>query len=544
MAGKLISRTLLVLVLAQFIITIDTTFMNVSLSTLVVDLDTTVTGVQSAITLYALVMAAFMIPGAKFGDIIGRKRAFIIGLIIYAFGTTITSLSSSLPVFIFGWSILEGLGAALMLPAMMSLIADNFAKGPARTKAYATFAATAGVAAALGPIVGGLFTTYLSWRLAFGSELIVAIYIFTQQHILHEQPLSGTKPKFDWLGFVFAATGLVTVVEGIILASTYGILKARKAFVVAGHTLLQAGGVSPTVVFVLVGLSILLVFFLIESYRLEHGKSTLLNIKLLKIRTVSAGSTILLMQMLILTGVIFALSLYVQMELNYSAILSGLTLLPLSFGVLIFSVVAGRFLGSRYSPKGIMLTGFVLILLGVVAMGLTARNATAGIDFAIGLAFIGAGIGFVVSQDQNLIISSVSAKYTNETAGVANTFQNIGSSLGTSLAGAIILAVFISVATSLVDSSAVFTSSQKSSLDQAITNNAQIVSNQQLTKATASLSPTLQENVLQINQQARQRALTVVYFALGTVGLVGVVAVLRLPRTEPMAKAHQADVAV
>src|SRR5882724_11257813 len=265
MSGKLISRTLLVLVSAQFIITIDTTFMNVSLSTLVVDLHTTVTGVQGAITLYALVMAALMIPGAKFGDIIGRKRAFITGLIIYAFGTTITSLAPSLPIFIFGWSILEGIGAAIMLPAMMSLIADNFEAGPSRSKAYATFAATAGVAAALGPIVGGLFTTYLSWRLAFASELLVAVFIFTQRHTLQEQALPGATPKFDWLGFAFSATGLITVVQGIILASDYGIFIARKAYVVAGYTLLQAGGTSPTIIFVLVGLSILTFFYIIES---------------------------------------------------------------------------------------------------------------------------------------------------------------------------------------------------------------------------------------------------------------------------------------
>jgi MFS family permease len=538
MPNKL-SRVLLVLVCAQFIITIDTTFMNVSLSTLVTDLHTTVTGVQGAITLYALVMAAFMIAGAKFGDIIGRKKAFITGLLIYAAGTTITSLSGNLTVFILGWSVLEGIGAAIMLPAMMSLIADNFAAGPARTKAYAMFAGTAGVAAALGPIVGGLFTTYLSWRLAFASELLVAIYIISQRHLIREQTLPGPTPKFDWLGFVLSASGLVIVVQGIILASAYGVIKARVPYTVAGHTLLQAGGTSPTVLFVLCGLVILAVFLFVESRRLAMGKHTLLNVTLLKLPTIKYGSSTLLMQMLLLNGVIFALSLYVQMELGYSAILSGLTLLPLSFGVLIFSVVAGRLLSKRFSPKGIMLTGFSLILLGVVAMGLTARNATSGFDFAIGLAFIGAGVGFVVSQNQNLMISSVSAKLTNETAGVANTFQNIGASLGTSLSGAIILAVFVSVATGLVASSPAFSPSERTKLDNAITTKAQIVSNQQLTAATAHLPADQQASILQINQQARQRALTVVYFALGFIGLIGILTVTRLPKTAPLIQAQE-----
>jgi len=537
MAGKLISRTLLVLVCAQFIITIDTTFMNVSISTLVRDLHTTVTGVQSAITMYALVMAALMIAGAKFGDIIGRKRAFILGLIVYAFGTTITSLSRSLPVFMFGWSFLEGIGAAVMLPAMLSLIADNFAEGAARAKAYATFAGTAGIAAALGPIIGGLFTTYLSWRLAFASELLVALFVLLQRKMLHEQKLPGAKPRFDWTGFMLAAVGLVVMVQGIILASAYGIVKARKDFVIAGHTLLQSGEVSPTVIFVIVGLGILAIFYAFESYRNRNTKSTLLNVKILKIRSVSAGSTTLMMQSLLLTGVIFALSLYVQMELGYNAIESGLTLLPLSVGVLIFSTVAGRVLGRRFSPKSIMLVGFCLILLGVLAMGLTARDATTGLDFAIGLTFIGAGIGFVVSQDQNLVISSVSAKYTNETGGVLNTFQNVGSSLGTSLAGAMILAVFVSVATGLVDSSSAFSPSEQTELNQAITAKAQIVSNEQLAAATNRLAPQTQAEILQINTQARARALTTVYFGLGLIGLVGVGATLRLPKTAPLAQA-------
>ncbi len=540
MANKL-SRTLLVLVAAQFIITIDTTFMNVSLSTLVIDLHTTETGVQSAITLYALVMAAFMIAGAKFGDIIGRKRAFILGLLVYGVGTTITSLSRSLPLFIFGWSLLEGLGAAVMLPAMMSLIADNFAAGPARTRAYTVFASTAGIAAALGPIIGGLFTTYLSWRLAFGSELIVVVFILTQRHTLHEQALTGPKQRFDWLGFGLCATGLVSIVEGIILASSYGFVTARTAFSIGGKTLIQSGGTSPTIVFVLIGALIMSLFLFVESRRMAANKSTLLNVKLLKIRTVRAGSTTLLMQMLLLTGVMFALSLYVQMELDYSAILSGLTLLPLSLGVLIFAGLAGKVLAKKYAPKSIMLVGFGSAIFGVIIMGLTAHNATAGWNFAVGLSFIGAGIGFVMSQDQNLMISSVPAKSTSETAGIINTFQNVGSSLGTSIAGAVIIAVFVATATSLVGSSTAFTSSQKSKLEQAVTSNAQIVSNQQLIKATVNLPTTTQQAILKINQQARQRALTVVYFALGTIGLIGLVSVSRLPKTAPLGQVQSTD---
>jgi MFS family permease len=537
---NLISRILLVLVLAQFIIVIDTTFMNVSLSTLVVDLHTTVTGVQNAITLYALVMAALMIPGAKFGDIIGRKRAFISGLIVYAVGTTLTSLSWSLPVFVIGWSFLEGMGAALMLPAMMSLIADNFPQSQERAKAYATFAAAAGAAAALGPIVGGLFTTFLSWRLAFASELLVAIFIFSQRKIIQEQKLTGAKPKFDWLGFGLSATGLVIIVQGIILASTYGLIQTRQDFSFLGVTL-QAGSISPTILFVSIGLLVMAAFAVYENRRNARGKDTLLDISLLKIRTINAGSVTQMIQALVLTAVIFALSLYVQMELGYNAIESGLTLLPLSVGVLLFSGIAARVLSKRYSPKSVMLVGFALIVAGVVLMGLTARDATSGLDFFFGLIFIGSGVGCVVSQNQNLMISSVSSEKTNETSGIINTFQNIGTSFGTSIAGAVILALFISTATSGVDSSSAFTSSQKSQLDQGIVKKAQIVSNQQLESKTANLPSEQQQAILSINAQARQKALTGVYIAIGAAGLIGIVSVALLPKTAPLGKAKETD---
>ena len=533
-----ISRILLVLVLAQFIIVIDTTFMNVSLSTLVVDLHTTVTGVQSAITMYALVMAALMIPGAKLGDIIGRKRAFMIGLLIYGAGTLITSLSSTLTVFMIGWSLLEGMGAALMLPAMMSLIADNFASGAPRSQAYAAFGATAGVAAALGPIIGGLFTTYLSWRLAFGSELLVVLYILSQRHLLHEQVLKNVSRSFDWFGFALSASGLVITVQGIVLASTYGFFKARQTYTLAGLTL-NAGGISPTVVFVIAGLLLLLTFFLVETRRQSHDKSILLDVRLLRIRTVRGGSSAQLVQALVIAGVIFALSLYVQMQLNYSAIQSGLTLLPLSVGVIGLSAIAGRRLSKQYAPKSIMLVGFILVVLGALAMGLTARDATNGVNFLIGLLLIGSGIGCIVSQNQNFIISSVSPSQTNETSGIINTFQNIGTSLGTSIAGAIIVAVFISVATSGVDSSSAFSPSQQSQLDQVIVTKGKIVSNTQLTQATSSLPPAQQSAIIQINDQARQRSLTVVYYGIAIMGLLGVASVVRLPKTSPLALAAE-----
>lgn len=535
-APKKTSRVLIVILLAQFIIVVDSTFMNVSISTLVADFDTTVTGIQNAITLYTLVMAAFMIAGAKVGDIIGRKRAFVIGLCIYSVGTTLTAISPTLGFFILGWSILEGLGAAVMLPAMMSLIVSNFAAGPARATAYAGFAAIAGIAAGIGPIIGGLFTTYLSWRLAFASELLVALFIFTQLKIIADAPFVGRKPRFDWSGFVLSAAGLILVVLGIVMASAYGLFITRTDVVVAGQVVLSPGQVSPTVVLVVIGLAVLIAFVLVERRRDRRHRDTLLDLRLFGNRAVSAGSAVQLLQYILLTGSIFALSLYVQMELDYSAIQSGVTVLPLSLSVLLAAAVSGRVFSKRFSPRSVILAGFIVCVLGAVAMGFLARDATSGADFIVGLALIGFGVGTIASQNQNLIMSSVNPKRSNETSGVINTSQNIGASLGTALAGALILSVFVATATALIDDSSAFTAAEQSQLDTAVTQKAQIVSDAQLTTAVSELPGDQQTAILEINAEARQTSLTVVYAGLALAGLLGLAAALRLPKTPPLSR--------
>jgi len=540
-AGQKTGRVLVVILLAQFIIVVDSTFMNVSLSTLVADFDTTVTGIQNAITLYTLVMAAFMIAGAKVGDIIGRKRAFVIGLSVYSVGTTTTALAPTLGVFMLGWSILEGLGAAIMLPAMMSLIVSNFAAGPARARAYAGFAAIAGIAAGIGPIIGGLFTSYLSWRLAFASELLVALYIFTQLKIIKDAPFLGRKPRFDWTGFVLSSAGLITVVLGIVMASAYGLFISRVDVEVFGQVVLTAGQISPTVILVSIGLLFLIAFVLVKRSRDRHHHDTLLDLNLFGNRAVSSGTSVQLLQYLVLTGSIFALSLYVQMELNYTAIQSGLTLLPLSLAVLLSAAVSGRVLSRRFAPRSVILAGFAIIVLGAAAMGLLARDATSGTDFILGLALVGFGAGTIASQNQNLVMSSVKPQRSNETSGVINTSQNIGASLGTSLAGALILSVFVLTATTLIDDSPEFSQSEQSQLDTAVTEKAQIISDAQLSTAISEYPADQQDAIIRINAEARQTALTVVYAGLALAGLLGFGAALRLPRTPPLSSAHPHD---
>ena len=525
---------LVVVALAQFIIIVDSTFMSVSISTLVVDLNTSVTAVQTAIALYTLVMASLMIAGAKIGDIFGRRKIFFVGLTIYATGTLIASLSPNIVTFILGWSFMEGIGAALMLPAMVALIAGNYPAGIERTKAYAVLAMVGSSAAAIGPIVGGIFTTYLSWRLAFFSELFVVAFIVLNRQIIKDAIYQGKAPSFDFKGFILTVTGFVSLVGGIILASYYGILYARTDVVVAGQTIITAGQLSPTVWLVLTGLSILTIFYFYEKSRLDKKLSVLIDVRLFTQRIVVAGSFTMFAQYLATASIIYSLALYLQMGLGYNAIQNGLTLLPLSIAVVIAALFGSKVLASRIAPRWVVMAGFGFMTLGAASMGLTARNATSGIDFALGIFLIGLGVGLIASQNQNLVISSVPNKFSSEISGVLNTCLNIGSSMGTALAGAIIITSFIFNFTTQVDGSTAFTDGQKTQINTGVNQQAQIVSNTAFESLVVTVPQPQQTDLVNINSQARQTALTRIYIVIGGIGIMGILASLLIPRTKPL----------
>ena len=525
---------LVVVALAQFIIIVDSTFMSVSISTLVVDLNTSVTAVQTAIALYTLVMASLMIAGAKIGDIFGRRKIFFVGLTIYATGTLIASLSPNIVTFILGWSFMEGIGAALMLPAMVALIAGNYPAGIERTKAYAVLAMVGSSAAAIGPIVGGIFTTYLSWRLAFFSELFVVAFIVLNRQIIKDAIYQGKAPSFDFKGFILTVTGFVSLVGGIILASYYGILYARTDVVVAGQTIITAGQLSPTVWLVLTGLSILTIFYFYEKSRLDKKLSVLIDVRLFTQRIVLAGSFTMFAQYLATASIIYSLALYLQMGLGYNAIQNGLTLLPLSIAVVIAALFGSKVLASRIAPRWVVMAGFGFMTLGAASMGLTARNATSGIDFALGIFLIGLGVGLIASQNQNLVISSVPNKFSSEISGVLNTCLNIGSSMGTALAGAIIITSFIFNFTTQVDGSTAFTDGQKTQINTTVNQQAQIVSNAAFESLVVTVPQPQQTDLVNINSQARQTALTRIYIVIGGIGIMGILASLLIPKTKPL----------
>lgn len=533
---KIEKQVLILLAMAQLILTLDSTVMNVSISTLVKDLNTTVTSVQSAIAFYTLVMAAFMIAGAKIGDVIGRKKAFVIGLIIYGTGSLITSISPNIQVLTFGWSFLEGIGAALVVPAMVALIASNFGPGPKRVKAYGTLAAMAAIGAAIGPIVGGLLTTYASWRLVFAGEVIIVIYVLLNHRKIKDAALDSKKPRLDWFGAGLTAAGMFTIVQGILLASTYGFFRARQAFVVGGQTLIQPGQISPTVWFVGIGVGILGLFVLWEAFRTKKHKDVLVHMRLFFNDTVQSGLGSIMTIYFLLGGVMYTLALYTQIELGYSALLSGITMLPLSIMILLLAS-RGPVMAAKFAPRYIIRVGFLSIFVGVILMGLVTTKATTAWPLVPGIAMCGVGVGIIMSQLQNLVQSAVSLKDSSETSGLMATFQNLGMSLGTALGGVLLIASLIGISTNLINQNTVLSASQKTQLTNEVNANAQIASNTQIEAATAGLPPEISQQVVDINAQARQESLSRVFILFGVMSLLGLLATVKLPHNKPGPKA-------
>lgn len=525
------SPILLLLVImsaAQFIFCLDMTMMNVSISTLVKDLNTTTAGIQAAITFYTLVMAAFMIAGAKVGDIIGRRRAFFIGLCIYGVGSLTTSLAPNLTVLIIGWSVLEGLGAALCMPAMVALVPANFTESGARKKAFAVIPAAAAVGAAAGPIIGGFLTTYLTWRLGFFMEVLVVIFILIMHKRVKDSPLEGERPRFDYVGLVLSASGMGIFVYGIILAGTYGFFRCTVPYSINGKEILSVGSVSPTVIFAIVGLAILAAFIWWETHRTSRGKDTLINPALFKNIAVVCGVSTNMFQYFLMTGIMFSLCLFLQVVLSYDAFTTGLTILPLSITLFIVALAGAR-LSKRFEPKRLVQVGFLVMIAGSVLLSIGMTKNLSGWDFIPAFLVLGTGLGMVASQINEIEQSAVSREEAGETSGLNYTSQNLGASLGTAVAGALIATVLLSTSLAMVQESTVLSSSQKSSLETLVDQSVNDASSEELNKYIASLPAPAEEEVSSIRVTSQRKALAVDIILLGILAAFGFLGTLGLP---------------
>src|SRR5215208_2984158 len=418
-------KPLAVLAAAQFLMVLDQAVMNVSISQLVADFDTSVTTIQAGIALYSLVMAALMVAGGKLGDIWGRRRAFRLGHAIYGVGSLLTALAWSVPALMIGWSVLEGIGAALAALAALTY------QGKARALAYGVLGGVSGAGIAVGPILGGWVTTNLSWRLVFVGEVVVviAILLAVPRVLRKDAPRPGA--ELDGVGAALCSLGLALIVLGVLEAGTWGWLQPR-------NSPIEPFGFSLTPFVVAAGFAVLALFHWWQRRREAHKREPLVHFRLFRIAALRSGLGTFLFQNLILMGIFFAIPLYLQVVQGLDAFETGLRMLPVSVALFVTALMGSRLTG-RYSPKAIVRTGLGLLVVASVLLLATIRPDIADGAFGIAMAVLGIGMGLIVSQLGNVVQSSVGEEDRSEAGGLQYTAQQLGASLGTALIGAVVI---------------------------------------------------------------------------------------------------------
>ena len=507
---------------------LDSSVMNVSISQIVDDLDTTVTGVQLAITAYTLVMAAFMLVGAKLGDIWGRDRTFGIGLAVYGLGSLTTALSPNLGVLLFGWSLVEGLGAVLVIPAIAALTAANY-EGKDRAFAYGIIGGVAGAAIAVGPVIGGWVTTNFTWRLVFVGEVVVVLVILVVRKRMQPSPRPEHPPKLDFLGAALSAAGLGLIVLGILQSSSWGWLQPIDAPTIGGEEITPLG--FSLVPFLIVGGVFLLWFFGMWQERRERlGQDTLLERALLRIESLRAGLVTLMSQQLVLMGTFFVLPVYLQVVLGLDAFETGKRLLPMSLTMLI-AALTGPKLSARLAPRLVVQIGLAaMVIAGLVLAGTidVELNETA---FKLSLALFGVGAGLLMSQLGNVIMSSAPPEKTNEAGGLQGTAQNLGASLGTALIGSILLTGLLTGFQTRIAENPELSPAVRTQIQEATQKGIEIVTTEQANAVAidAGLSPDEADAVTADYADAQLDALKKAMLGVALLALLSLLFTRRLP---------------
>ena len=510
-------RLAILLAMAMFVLVVDTSLMNVSISAVVHDLHTTVSGVQSAIALEALVSAAFILIGSKVGDLIGRKRAYVVGLLGYAIGALAMALAQSLTAVIIFWAIIGGLGASLLLPAMQSLIHGNF-EGPAQKQAYALVGAAAAIAAAVGPLLGGFITTYLSWRVAFLGEDLIILIVLLGIKLIRDAPYTGPR-GVDFVGALLSVLGMGGIVLSILVW--------------------QEGGDSVVALLLLGVLAMAgLMYWLVRRKR-EH-KPTLLDPDLFKSAGYRLGITQQTLQQIALGGTMIVLPIYLQLVLEYNAMQAGLSLAPLSLTMFGVALLAGRRAGNR-RPAGIVRAGFAMLTLGLAVLIPLVPRASSGWYLVVPLIIAGSGLGLLVSQLNNYTLAPISDERVSEAAGVNSAGGSFGLSFGLAFAGAIMLATLSVAFTKMAESSTVLPPATQQQVANRLEHDAEIMSNTQLRKQLSGEPEEIQDEIIRINTDARHLSLQVallIPIIAALLGFVNSFRMLRLPDPEPSAAAE------
>lgn len=520
-----------ILAISQFVMILDSTVMNVSISTVAKDLGTTISGMQAAITFYALTMAALMLTGGKLGEIWGHHRAFRIGSIVYGIGSLITALSPTLAVLLFGWSLIEGLGAILVIPAIAALAAVNY-KGRDRVVAFSILGAATGLAAAVGPIIGGAVTTYLSWRLVFGAETLVMLWVLLVAGKIKDED-SRVKSSLDAFSSVLSAAGLAMLVFGILQSKTWGWITPLAKPSVGGHEIAPLG-ISLVAYLILAGVLVLWWFLERQKKLEESGRDPLLKVSMLRIPVLRSGLSVFMSQYFTIAALFFVVPVYLQTILGYDALKTGLKLIPLSLGLLVFSAVGSRMSAIR-SAKNISRWGQLAMALGTLLVLGSINDALNRWLFWLGMLVIGSGFGLLASQLGNVNMSAVSKEDTAQAGGLQGTFQNLGSSLGTAIAGSIFMLTLTSGFAAAVKNSPDLSQSAKSQITAKAETGVQVVSQAQAENYVISQggSQYTASTVSGLYKQSQLDALREALFVVFAVSILSLIFSKNLPSQLP-----------
>lgn len=523
-----------VMALGTFVVVLDNTIMNVSISALVADLGTTVSGVQAAIALNALMMAAFVLMGGKMADIIGMRRTFLIGAVIYISGSLLASFSNNLPVFILGWCAIQGFGAAMMLPNVTTIVRTNIPAGKPRAAAYGMLAGINALAMAVGPLLGGFLTTYFSWRWAFRLEVACLVVVLLMSGVIPKDVLGKVRPKLDKVGVAWQAAAMIFVVLGMLLISDYGLILAKKPLVIFGNEVSLFG---LSIVPILVGLGLACLYFFVRAERAaeKKHKDVLVDLSLFKIKHFINGLNVRFIQVALMAGTTFAVPLFLQVTYGLSAFETGLILLGFTAGLLLTAIGASRY-GQQYSPKLKVRSGFLVSIAGTLILAAYIAVGDSPAGMIPGIFIYGLGLGLVTSQIVNSIMSTVNSKQTAEAAGITSTLETLGSSVGTAVVGTILVVALTGFVGNLVASSTVFSSDAKSQISSQMASSIEVVSSD-------VVSDTIQDNgdyeaeAVRIYDKARQNAFIVTLLFMGAASAIAFILSRKLPDPVPAAKA-------
>ena len=513
----------------QFLMALDSSVMNVSIATVAEDLGTTVTGIQTAITLYMLVMACMMITGGKVGAIIGRKRAFALGCLIYGAGSFTTSIAPNLAVLLIGWSLLEGIGASLIMPAIVALVASNFGRAD-RPRAYGLVAAAGATAVAVGPLIGGLATTYASWRWVFAGEVLVVFGIlFLARRVADVPPESGV--RMDLTGTFLSALGLGLIVYGILQGGAWGFVKPKPSAP-------SWSGLSPVFWLVIAGGAVLLGFLAWEQRRVRRDQAVLIDPEMLDNRLLRGGLTSFFFQYLLMSGIFFAVPLFLSVALGLSAIDTGIRIVPLSLTLLLAAAGVPKAFPNA-SPQRVVRLSFVCLFVGIVSL-------TAGLDIGVGadvvtvpLLLAGLGLGGLASQLGSVTVSAVPDEQSADVGGLQNTVTFVGSAIGTALGGAVLISGLTTSFLNGIEDNPAIDESVSSQAAVELSGGVQFISDDQLDAALsdAGVDEETASAIIDENEEARIDALKVSLATLAGLALLAMFLTRNIPTRQPKAAA-------